>query len=135
MNLYTVCVHGLPVLVMSVGTEPSLENSFTRNPEFMKPYRDTQALRDNNAMTDGDPDVSRHTCDLREVDKAINTWLGKDLRTLEYNGRNLWNGNREQLTVREATTEEAARWHSSRQSITDEIDDWLMYLIQVESRT
>lgn len=100
MRLYTICVNNLPILVMSAGVRPPMNDSFTTDPKLMKALPDVHKVVANNKIGD----------DLLEIEEALDRWLGNDLQTL-----GLWNGNAGQLCVRQSRIEEAAKWHSSRQ--------------------
>ena len=134
MKLYTICVDQRPVLVMSVDAEPLMPDQLTTNAELMKAQRDTRVSSHSLPA-----DVQR-VSDQREIDEALDTWLGHDLRTLRSHGVPLWNGGRANLHVREATPDEAKGWHEAlqREIDTDEEDagdeDWLVYLVPIHGR-
>ena len=100
----------------------------------MKPQRGVRAFRDSRPA-----DVQR-IGDQREIDEALDTWLGQDLRTLRSHGVPLWSGGRASLHVREATPDEAQGWHEvlQREIDTGEEDagdeDWLVYLVPIHGR-
>ena len=134
MKLYTICVDQRPVLVMSVDAGPLVPNQLITNAELMKAQRDTRALSDSLPA-----DVQRIN-DQREINEALDTWLGQDLRTLRSHGVPLWSGGSASLLVRDATPDEAQGWHEAlqRESDTDEEDagdeDWLVYLVPIKGR-
>src|ERR1700733_1663105 len=101
MRLYTVCVRGRPVLVKSTDVEPPMPDSLTTNAELMKAHRAQRAL-----MEQTTNDKTRHIGAVREIDEALDTWLGTDLMV-----QSLWNGDWSDVQIREATAEEAGRWH------------------------
>ena len=136
MQLYTVHAHGVPLLVISAGAEPWMEDSFTRDPSLMEAHRKAQAWLKEMDVLSGDPEGLRRSCDVREIEEAIDTWLGEDLLNLEHDAQLLWSGDRKQLVVHEATADEAAKWHRSRLNISDDSeidgsDNWLVYLVSV----
>ena len=47
----------------------------------------------------------------RDLDEALNSWLGADLAMREHDGQPVWNGDPDALHVRTATTDEADTWH------------------------
>jgi hypothetical protein len=134
MKLYTICVDQRPILVMSVDAGPLMPDQLTTNAEPMKARRDIRALSDSLPA-----DVQRIN-DQREIDEALNTWLGQDLRTLRSHGVPLWSGGSASLLVRDATPHEAQGWHETlqREIDTDEEDagdeDWLVYLVPIHGR-
>ena len=128
MRLYTVCVEGRPVLVLSTDVEPPMEDHLTTNAALMQSNRDWRDLKDL-MLANSDPLV-RHAAAHLELDQALDTGLGEDLME-----RGLWRpGDRGAVRHREPTEEEAARWHASRQQAvaTGEQDAgdeaWLVYL-------
>jgi hypothetical protein len=129
MRLYTVCAHGRPVLVISAGTEDPMEDRFTTDPEIMNAHRFTQALSDNI------PSEVASFSECGEIEEALDTWMGEDLQALKSGGRPLWNGDRTQVSIREATTDEAAKWHISWRDVIDAGDQdagdesWAVYLV------
>jgi hypothetical protein len=134
MKLYTICVDQRPILVMSVDAGPLMPDQLTTNAEPMKARRDTRALSDSLPA-----DVQRIN-DQREIDQALDTWLGQDLRTLRSHGVPLWSGGSASLHVRDATPDEAQGWHEAlqREIDTDEEEagdeDWLVYLVPIHGR-
>ena len=138
MRLYTICAHNRPILTMSVACELPMPDRFTTDAMFMKAHRDERALIDK--LRAEDPAFDRIS-DQREIDEALNTWLGEDLLCLETERHPLWSGRRSDLGVREATADEAERWKASRQHAIDtgEIDAgsemWLMFLVPVQDPT
>jgi hypothetical protein len=80
----------------------------------MTANRDSQALRDEMG------DEVRRIGEQREIDEAMDTWLGEELMALtQDSGNPLWNGDRSVLTVREARTDEAAKRFISHQHAID----------------
>jgi hypothetical protein len=140
MRLYTVCAHNLPVYVTSAGIELPLEDALLTDPDFLKQYRDSETLRKELAskmasMHPGGPAEFHHQVDVREIEEAVDTWLGTHFMTLR-----LWNGDKSQVSIRQARADEAAKWHSSyqqaiatgRQNAGNE--DWAVYLGPVTGR-
>lgn len=78
MRLYTICIDQRPVLVMSTDAEPPMEDTLTTDAKLMKAHRDMQALRAK--MQARLPDAER-LADQREIDEALDTWLGEDLHS------------------------------------------------------
>jgi hypothetical protein len=107
MRLYTICVHGCPVVVISTDTVPPMLDEFTTNAKLMQANRETEEF------IDSLPDEVRRIGQRQEIDEAIDTWLGEDL--IEWG----WSGDHAALHVRDATTDEAGRWHISRQAAID----------------
>jgi hypothetical protein len=108
MTIYTIETHGRPVVVVSVGDMPALEDSLAR--ERMR---------------------------KQAMDEALDTWLGEDLRRLESDGRPLWDGDRDALHVREASPEEVVVFKASREQAIREgeleagDEDWVTFLVPV----
>ena len=129
MRLYTICIDQRPVLVMSTDAEPPMEDTLTTDAKLMKAHRDMQALRAK--MQARLPDAER-LADQREIDEALDTWLGEDLHSF-----GLWNGDWDRLHIREARTEEARRWHTSLTRAIDAgeeeagSEDWVLLLVPV----
>jgi hypothetical protein len=116
---------------MSVAAEDPLPDDLALDANMMK------ALRDSKAVLNSFPAGVQMIADRREIDEALDTWLGQDLLTLEHDGHPLWTGNSSDLDIREARTDEAEQWHTSRRQAIDreEIDagqeSWLLFLVQV----
>jgi hypothetical protein len=114
---------------MSAGVTPPMPDFVIKDPKLLEAHRFTESL-----MADLSEDA-RRAHELQEIDEAIATWLGADLRALEHDGRPLWNGDPSQLSVREATADEAAKWHSSYKEAvaSGEVDagdeEWAAYLV------
>ena len=131
MTIYTIEAHGRPVVVVSIGNMPPLEDSFATKPELLQALRATRDLEEQLP-----PDMRE-----RAIDEALDTWLGKDLSTLESGGHPLWDGDRDALHVREASADEAAIFRASReQAIREgELDagdeDWVAFLVPVTDPT
>ena len=51
----------------------------------------------------------------RDLDEALNSWLGADLSMLEHDGQPVWNGDPDALHVRSATSDEAETWRDAWQ--------------------
>jgi hypothetical protein len=129
MRLYTVCAHDQPVLVISAGVEPSMEElAKFAPPEVLKAEQFLRSIVD---------EETQRAVEWREIDEALDTWLGAELQCLEHDFHGVWGGDRSDIVIREATTNEAARW---RASLQDAIamgeqdtgnEDWLVYLIPV----
>ena len=86
----------------------------------------------------GQPVTVMSADDIMEIEDALDTWLGSDLTCLQHDGRSLWDGkDRGQVSVREATADETAKWRSSyhdavASGVTDsETTDWAVYLVSV----
>jgi hypothetical protein len=136
MELYTVCVDGLPVLVMNTnaGALPKLPDSLATNPEFVEAHRAAQAaseLIDAQIEEEGGSlDELHHTRAIHEIDETLDAWLGSELQ-----GQGLWNGEPDQVSARRATPDEAARWRRSHEAAINagEADagdeDWLIYFV------
>jgi hypothetical protein len=71
----------------------------------------------------GIPVVVTTADDIQEVEASFDTWLGQDLLVLEHNGKPLWNGDKENLQVREANPQEAATWRASSQRAIEDGED------------
>jgi hypothetical protein len=136
MRLYTICVRGLPVVTMSTNTEPAMPDEFTTDADLMKAYRDARALRE--AFVD---EELQRGIERRQIDEALEAWLGEDLTGLQHDGAPLWTGDYRDLEIREARVDEAARWHSSHQMALDSgeqdagEEDWLVFLVSVKDPT
>ncbi len=70
MTIYTIEAHGRPVVVVSVGDAPSLEDSLATKPELLRATRDLEAQ--------APADMGEHLR-RRAMDEALDTWLGEDL--------------------------------------------------------
>src|SRR3712207_2480212 len=80
--------------------------------------------------------------DVEEVEEQIAGSIGEDLMLLEHNGEALWNGEEDQLFVREAHPKEAARWEASfAEAVRDgevergEREEWVAFLLDVVDPT
>jgi hypothetical protein len=109
MTIYTIEAHGRPVVAISIGNMPPLEDSFATRPELLR------ALRTARDMEERLPDDGREHMRRQAIDEALDTWLGGDLCILESEGRPLWSGDRDALRVREASPDEAAVFAASRE--------------------
>nr|WP_321983908.1 hypothetical protein [uncultured Lichenicoccus sp.] len=58
----------------------------------------------------------------RDLDEALNSWLGADLSMLEHEGRPIWNGDPDALHARTATSDEAEAWRGAWQHERDPED-------------
>ena len=131
MRLYTICIDHRPVLVISAGVEPIVPDSLTAEAELMKAYRERRARLDHL------PDEVQRITEHREINEALDTWLGTELRSMTYDGSPLWSGDRANLEIREAKTDEAQRWHASLQRAIETgergalEEDWLIFLVPV----
>jgi hypothetical protein len=140
MRLYTVCIDTLPVLTLSTDTELPFPDAFTTNPEIMEAHRAAQALRDRMDSIAPPTAKDRRDSDLAEIDEELDTWLGADLQTLHHEGHPLWNGDRDRVHVRDATTDEAEHWHTSHRAAINDgtldagYEDWLIYLVSVSDK-
>ena len=131
MTIYTIEAHGRPVVVVSVGDTPSLEDSLATKPELLQALRATRDLKE------------QLPPDMREqaIHEALDTWLGEDLSTLESGGHPLWDGDRDALHVREAFADEAAIFRASREQAIREgeleagDEDWVTFLVPVTDPT
>lgn len=139
MKLYTVCVQGSPVLTMSIDADHPLEDFILRDPELLKAHRQTQAFIEQIRREPGVDAIA----DEREVNEALDTWLGEDLRALRTVGAHapIWDGNPDELSFRGARTDEAEKWHLSRRLAIEmgELDaggeTWVRYLVPVQDTT
>jgi hypothetical protein len=108
-----------------------MPDSLTTDAKLIKAYRERRA------MLDHLPDEVRRITERREIDEAVNTWLGVDLRSLTHDGAPLWSGDRDSLEIRDAWTDEAQRWHASLQHAIDTgeqgagDENWLVFLVSV----
>lgn len=130
MRLYTICPNGQPVLVISAGVEPPMEDCFTTNADLMKASR---AMRE---MLEDNPDAQRIS-EVQELDEAIDTYLGMDLMAY-----GLWNGvDRADVQVRDASPDETHRWRAALQAsiIEGEQDagdeDFAVWLVTLPEET
>lgn len=134
MTLYTVCIKNRPVVVMSASAEAPMEEWVLNDPELLKAVRFDQSIR--NRVKARIPNFDSVE-ELDEINKGLDTWLGEDLRTLENNGIPLWSGDRTDVDIREANTDELERWHTSHHEalISGEADvgenSWLIFLVPV----
>jgi hypothetical protein len=125
MRLYTICANGRPVLTMNAGSEQTMEDSLTTKAELLAAHRESIKLLDSMGL---DTEAPR-SMELREIDEALDTWLGQDLQ-----GLGLWNGNHGELTVRVASSSEADTWRASHEKAIAEDEyegggDWVAYLL------
>jgi hypothetical protein len=124
VRLYTICIDQRPILVVSAGASPPMEDGLlTSHPELAKTISDLHAM--NERMPE------------EEIDSALEGWLGEELQALMHQGAPLWSGDRSSLHVREARLDELLQWASSLQRAIDagEQDagngDWGFYLVDV----
>ena len=135
MRLYTICVRDLPAVVMSVDADGAIEDWVVADPLLLNAYRHTQEIE---AKLPEHIRLYNYHC---EIDEALDTWLGADLRALEHNARPLWTGKKRDLDIRAANLDEISRWHvSHREAInTGEIDagedSWLLFLVPMRDPT
>jgi hypothetical protein len=144
-NLYTVEAHGRPVVVISATASLGLpDDAMLVNPnirERLRLMRRAKSLWNDLAKRLRiDPDDSEVRISLREIDAALETYLGEDLRTMEdvaQPGRPLWDGKWKNIRVRRATDKEAETWKSSLLAAMRAGEqepgemDWLVFLIAV----
>jgi hypothetical protein len=134
LDLYTISIRNRPVLTMSVDANDPLPDTFATEPEMLKALREAQALIDE--MKARTPNLTEIAA-MREIDEALDTWLGDDLRSLKTEGHPLWKGDRNEITVREARVDEAESWHTSRRNAINEgeleagEESWLIFLVPV----
>jgi hypothetical protein len=76
---------------MSTDTELPMEDRLATDPKLMQAHRDMRAL------TESMPDEVRRIGDQREIDEALDTWLGEDLFAWRREGQAVWDGNRSRL--------------------------------------
>jgi hypothetical protein len=75
--------------------------------------------------------------DIREIKNSLDTWLGYDLETLEYEGRPIWEGDdQRELHIRESLPEEVTVWNASQENAVrsgkiELGEDWLTFLVPV----
>jgi hypothetical protein len=130
LRLYTICTNDRPVLVMGAGVEPPMEDSLTTNAALMKAHRDLRAMEESLPA-----DIQRIS-EVREIDEAIDTWLGEELQSF-----GLWDGDHAKLQVREADPSEAERWRVEIQNSIEAgdqdagNDDFAVYLVSVTEET
>jgi hypothetical protein len=126
MRLYTICVHGVPILVISTDTGLPFPDEFTTDAERLAADRATRAL------LKGMPEHARRISDQRKIDGALDTWLGEDLSLA-----GLCDGDHTNLHVRETCVDEAEQWHKPRRSAIEDgeleagDEDWLVFLVSV----
>jgi len=141
-RLYTVEAHGRPVVVISVRNEQP-HDTWVSDPELTAAVR---KAREHQAMIgspleqhDVAPNDFQETQDIREIDDALDIYLGADLRTLQdaVTARPLWDGDDTNIRVRKATTEEAEAWnHSLRTAVEAGAHEagnasWVSFLVAV----
>jgi hypothetical protein len=104
--------HGRPVVVISTDglDPPSPSDEMLRNPRLVEALRlqrqNLSEMRDEVKRMGG---ASLDEVDARrEIDEAIETYLGADLQAFA-----LWDGDWKNIHVRQATGEEAEIWKSS----------------------
>jgi hypothetical protein len=117
MRLHTVSIDNLAVVAMSTDADAPMQDFVVHDAELLSAHRQMTELH--NTMKSIAPDLDKIS-DQREVDDALETWLGDDLKALQHHGVPLWNGDHSRLTSREATVDEASKWHHSRQKAVDE---------------
>jgi hypothetical protein len=135
MTPYTICVNGLPVLVMSVDAgELQMPDDLVLNPKIRAAMTATNEVK---AQVDalvvksgGSLEEFNDSIAIREIDDAVDSWLGADLLA-----KGLWNGEPDQVSARKATPDEAATWLRSQQAAidagdADAVEDWLTYLVE-----
>lgn len=101
-TLYTVCVIDKPVAVMCVGAERLLEDSPATDAEIVRAKHTAQNLQNRSRS---------EACDLSEHQKiyeALESHLGSDLMAT-----GLWNGDIEDVRIRNSRPEEVAAWTAS----------------------
>jgi hypothetical protein len=95
-----------------------------------RPDRLTDFINAKAVDRDGSLDEFRHCSAIREIDEALDTWLGSELQAF-----GLWNGERDRGSARRASPDESAVWHRSHQAALDAgkedagEQDWLTYLV------
>jgi hypothetical protein len=135
MTIYTIEAHGRPVVAVSIGDTPPLEDSLATRPELLQALRATRDLEERLP-----PDTREHVR-RRALEEALDTWLGEDLSTLESGGQPLWDGDRDALRVREASADEAVIFRASREQAVREgeleagDEDWVAFLVPVTDPT
>jgi hypothetical protein len=122
-QLYTICLHDTPTLMM-LKDVASMQLPMPNRPLDIK-QRET--IRGARAYLESLPDgvLSGIAAEVAkdEISDALDTWLGMQLTGITTaDGKSLWNGEPESVEIREATSEEAERWHAARDDLEDEED-------------
>jgi hypothetical protein len=139
-KLYTVEAHGRPVVVLSatrLGPPPDEMLAYTKVIEALRNSRHVMSELADKAKQRGFN--LEEEVDLREIDEALETWLGEDLLVLEdaESGVPLWDGDENTLCVRQATADEAAAWNASLEAAMNSGEhdpgdmDWVCFLVSV----
>lgn len=112
MLLITIEVYGRPTVVMSANVEPLVEDHYLQDPNSRRLILETNKrlseMEETLGAQGGDLTAHHYGMALMEIEEAVDTWLGTDLRC-----DCGWKGVRNGLNVRPATPEEKAKWRAS----------------------